>query len=356
MEPLKEKLTGFQKRLELLIAKIDTAEKQKRIKEIELESANPGFWDDRQRAEKLMQELTELTRQQEALSGLGKRIEEAQIGLDLMSQDEAEKELREIGKGLDGLELKTFLSGPYDRNDAILSIHSGQGGTEAMDWAEMLERMYLRFIEKKGWKAEVVDLTPGEEAGIKSATITINGHYAYGYLKGEAGTHRLVRQSPFNADRLRQTSFALIEVLPKIEETAAVQTKEGDLEWEFFRSSTQGGQNVQKVSTAVRVRHKPTGITVTCQSQRYQEQNRKIALLLLTAKLWAAAVVQTKEEKEKIKGEYKVAGWGNQIRSYVLHPYKLVKDLRTGVESSNPESVLDGDLDLFVEAEVKNVV
>jgi peptide chain release factor 2 len=261
-----------------------------------------------------------------------------------------------LEKNLSQLELKTFLSGPYDKNNAILTIHAGQGGVEAMDWAEILQRMYLRFAQRRGWNSDIVDLTRGEEAGVKSVTLTINGSYVYGYLKGEAGVHRLVRQSPFNADRLRQTSFALVEVLPEIEETEEISINENDLEWDFFRSSGHGGQNVQKVSTAVRVRHKPTGIVVTSQSQRYQEQNRKIALTLLRAKLWVEAETKAREEEKKLKGTVKIAGWGNQIRSYVLHPYKMVKDLRTEVETSDPESVLDGDLNLFVEAELKGVV
>jgi peptide chain release factor 2 len=222
-----------------------------------------------------------------------------------------------------------------------------------MDWAEMLLRMYLRYAERMGWKTDVVDQTKGEEAGVKSVTVQVYGTYAYGYLKGEVGVHRLVRQSPFNADKLRQTSFAEVEVLPEVEEAAGVEIKDDDLEWEFFRSSSQGGQNVQKVSTAVRIHHKPTGIIVTCQSQRFQEQNRKIALGLLRAKLWVLAEARVKAQEKELKGEHKTTGWGNQIRSYVLHPYKMVKDLRTQVESSNPDKILDGELDLFIAAELK---
>jgi peptide chain release factor 2 len=272
---------------------------------------------------------------------------------DLGMEKELSQEIKKLKKELAKVELETFLSGPYDKEDAILSIHAGQGGTEAMDWAQMLLRMYLRYGENRGWQVEIVDQTPGEEAGIKSATLMVTGPLAYGYLKGEAGTHRLVRQSPFNADRLRQTSFALVEVLPRIEETPEIKIKEDDLEWQFFRASTQGGQNVQKVATAVRLRHKPTDTTVTCQTQRYQEQNRKIALQLLQAKLWALAEARAKEEKKKLKGGRTKAAWGTQIRSYVLHPYKMVKDLRTGVETKEVDKVLDGELDDFVMAELK---
>lgn len=356
MEELKEKLKECQKRLALIIQKLGLEEKKKRISELEKESEKSDFWQDIQRSQKLMAELSSLKEEVEMVEKLEKKTVDAQTMIDLGMEAELKQGASEIEKDLEKLELQTFLAGPYDKNEAILAIHAGQGGTEAMDWAQMLERMYLRYAENKGWQTDIVDQTPGEEAGVKSATMTISGPYAYGYLKGEAGVHRLVRQSPFNADRLRQTSFALVEVLPKIDQTPEVKIKDEELEWQFFRASTQGGQNVQKVSTAVRLRHKPTGIVVTSQSQRYQQQNRKIALSLLLAKLWVLAKARAKEEKQKIKGEYKIAGWGNQIRSYVLHPYKMVKDLRTEVESSQPEKVLNGELEQFIEAELKSMV
>jgi peptide chain release factor 2 len=263
-------------------------------------------------------------------------------------------EVSSLEKILHKIKLQSFLSGVYDSKNAIISIHAGQGGVEAMDWSGMLYRMYLRFAEKRGWSTETIELSEGEEAGIKSITFKVIGSFCYGYLKGEAGTHRLVRQSPFNADKLRQTSFALVGVLPELAsvDLPGIEIKDEDLDWQFFRSSSQGGQNVQKVSTAVRVIHKPTGIAVTAQSQRFQEQNRKIALELLRAKLWLLAEERKKKEVKEIKGEYRPASWGNQIRSYVLHPYKMVKDLRTGVETANCEAVLDGELDEFVEAEL----
>ena len=335
-------IQDFKSRIETLKKKIDVETLQKRAGEIEMEMGKPEFWQDQESARCLTQELSEIKKDLEELEKLDSYL--------------TDQNFLALEKILQDLELKTFLSGPYDKNNAILSIHAGQGGVEAMDWAEILERMYLRYAERKNWQTDVVDFNPGEEAGVKSVTITVNGPYAYGYFKGEAGVHRLVRQSPFNADRLRQTSFAKVEVLPEIEETSEIKISENDLSWEFFRASSKGGQNVQKVSTACRLRHKPTGIVVTSQSQRYQEQNRKIALSLLRAKLWDFQQEKTKEEKQKIKGEVKIAGWGNQIRSYVLHPYKMVKDLRTKTETSEVEKVLDGEIDNFVEAELKGVV
>jgi peptide chain release factor 2 len=322
-------------------------QKRKRLKELELKSSDPTLWEDQSKARALMQELGDLNKEINKVEKIEERIK----NLDKLSPEE-EKELE---KEIKELRVLTYLSGKYDSKNAIVSIHAGQGGTEAMDWVSMLYRMYLRFCERKGWKTTTLDLSKGEEAGIKSVTFKVKGLYAYGNLKGEVGTHRLVRQSPFNADNLRQTSFALVEVLPELEEVDLpdIEINDDDLEWQFFRASSQGGQNVQKVSTAVRLKHKPTGIVVTAQTERYQEQNRKNALNLLRAKLWALEEEKKKGEVAEIKGEYQPASWGTQIRSYVLHPYKMVKDLRTKVETSNTEAVLDGNIDEFIEAELK---
>jgi len=320
-------------------------EKRKRLSQLEAESADPELWDNQERARGLMQRLGDLKQEIEEVEKLEEEIKM------LSELSEAKK----IEKKLEKLKLKTLLSGPYDAKNAVVSIHAGQGGVEAMDWANMLYRMYLKFCEKRGWKTRVLDISAGEEAGIKSITFKAEGANAYGYLKGEAGTHRLVRQSPFNADKLRQTSFALVEVLPELEEKDLpdIKIRDEDLQWQFFRASTQGGQNVQKVSSAVRVKHKPTGITVTSQAERSQEQNRKIALGLLRSKLWALEQERAQKEKKELKGEYRPASWGTQIRSYVLHPYKMVKDLRTEVQTADTEAVLDGNLDEFIEAELK---
>ncbi|MCL5433213.1 MAG: peptide chain release factor 2 [Patescibacteria group bacterium] len=334
-------MEDIKRRLEIILKKIDTDGERKKIREIEAESAEPSFWKDHNYASSKMKELSDLQKELEELD----QVEE-------LIRDGKEKEAEDIISRLENL---LYFSHPYDQGPAILSIHSGQGGVEAMDWAEMLFRMYTRFFEKKGWRYEVIEEIAGEEAGVKSVVIVVSGKYVYGFLKGEAGTHRLVRQSPFNADNLRQTSFALVEVLPEIEESSEIDIKEDDLDWEFYRASSHGGQNVQKVSSAVRLKHKPTGIVVTAQKERYQGQNRENALKILRARLWLMQEEKIKKQEQELKGGYKTPGWGNQIRSYVLHPYHMVKDLRTGFETSDTQGVLDGNIDQFIEEELKKI-
>jgi len=345
MQDLKRKIERLSETLNELKKSLNLEEKKKEFSKLETESADPKLWDNQERARRIMQKLGDLNQEIEEIEKLEEKIKT------LSELSEVEK----TEKRLEKLKLKSLLSGPYDAKNAMISIHAGQGGVEAMDWTNMLYRMYLKFCESRGWKTQTLDMSPGEEAGIKSVTFKAEGSNAYGYLKGEVGTHRLVRQSPFNADKLRQTSFASVEVLPEFEEMDLpdIKIKDEDLKWQFFRASAQGGQNVQKVSTAVRVKHKPTGITVTSQTERSQEQNRKIALDLLRSKIWLLEQEKAQKREKEIKGEYKPASWGTQIRSYVLHPYKMVKDLRTEVQTSDTEGVLGGKLDEFIEAELK---
>jgi len=329
----------LKKRATELLIRLDMDGMHKHIRELTAESMHENFWKDPEVAAGKMQEL----------AALQKELSDAEDFSLLLELGEEEKLRSEITR----LEFALYLSGPYDKGNAIIALHAGQGGTEAMDWTQMLYRMYTRYIERKGWKMEEMDYTPGDEAGIKSVTLEVTGRFAFGFLKAEVGVHRLVRQSPFNADKLRQTSFAMVEVLPIVSGDVGVDIREEDLDWEFYRSGGKGGQNVNKVSTAVRLKHKPSGIIVASQAQRYQGQNREFALKMLRAKLWEVEEAKRRSQDKAFRGEYKTPGWGNQIRSYVLHPYHMVKDLRTEYETGATDKVLDGDLEDFILAYLK---
>ncbi len=349
-----------------LLTSSDLTELKESHSALQQETYAADFWD-RPDAQAVMQKLSGLKSRVDTIEAVQHGRDELSTLLELASEtDDADDEeslvpdiqshLQALRAANDELELTQFLDGPYDEHGAILSIHPGQGGTEAMDWAEMLSRTYDRYFEKKDWKHTLTEMTRGEEAGIKSVSYEIEAPYAFGYLKHEKGTHRLVRLSPFNSDNLRQTSFALVEVLPLLDESdTSIELSDSELEWNFSRAGGAGGQSVNKTNSAVELTHTPSGITVKCREERSQVQNKQRALRLLKAQLAAKQEAEREKELAKVKGEHSHASWGNQIRNYVLHPYKLVKDTRTEQETSDADGVLDGDLDPFVMAAVRQL-
>jgi peptide chain release factor 2 len=335
----------------------DVPGKQRELDRLEQQSFSPELWSDQDRAQALMRQLAsvreevtpwlEMRREAEELQGLHELAIEA--AEDSVAEEVAQRSAQ-LAQRLEELEFQLQLSGPYDRRPALLAVHAGAGGTESQDWTQMLLRMYLRWAERHRYETDVLDLSEGEEAGVKSATIEVRGPLAYGYLKSERGVHRLVRLSPFDQAHRRHTSFALVEVMPLVESDVVVDIRPDDLKLDTFRSGGPGGQNVNKVNTAVRLTHLPSGVVVTCSTERSQLQNRETAMKMLRSKLLEIELEKREQEQAALKGEHVEAAWGNQIRNYVLHPYRMVKDERTGLETSDTSAILDGDLDEFIQA------
>jgi peptide chain release factor 2 len=325
--------------------------------------SQPEFWNSQEHAKDVSQKADELQKEVQRWEKLQKEVDDLleiakidQADKDVNLREEVEKKYKTLIKQYEEYEFITLMNGEYDRNDAILSLHAGTGGIDAQDWSEMLLRMYLRFSERKGFTATIIQESKGSEAGIKSATIMIRGLWAYGYLKAEAGVHRLVRISPFDAEKMRHTSFALLEVIPDLGDVADIEIKDDELRIDTYRSSGHGGQSVNTTDSAVRITHIPTGLTVACQNERSQLQNKEFALKIIKNKLFQLKQKERKEKSDKLKGETLSAEWGNQIRSYVLHPYKMVKDHRTKFETVEPDKVLDGELEDFIEAYLRKEI
>jgi len=352
-----EKLKQLEQKITTALRAVDLAGKAQKLHALEMLMQAPEFWQDQQKAKTVSQEAAHLSQQIAQWQDITKMVsdtlalaKEDAEDLDVNLRKEIDLQTQNLEKKYYDLERELLLSGQYDSRSAILSIYAGAGGDDAQDWAEMLSRMYLRYAEKQTWQATILDASRGTETGIKSMTILVTGSYVYGFLKSEKGVHRLVRLSPYDADKARHTSFALVEVLPDLDEVEEVQIDEKDLRLDTFMSSGKGGQSVNTTYSAVRIVHLPTGIAVSCQNERSQLQNKATAMKILKAKLQILKDEQQAAEIKDLKGEHKEAAWGNQIRSYVLHPYKMVKDMRTEYEESDPESVLDGNLLGFVDS------
>ena len=341
-----EQLKELQSKIISAMELLKISDLKRKMAQLEKEMNAPNFWVNQKTAQTVTQDFSDIKNEVEKWENLAKRVNDllelSQSG-DESLVGEIVKQTDELAKEYEGYELSLLLNGPYDNNNAIVAIHAGSGGTEAQDWAEMLLRMVLRFCEKMKWKVEILDESRGAEAGYKSIMFNVSGRNVYGYLKSENGTHRLVRISPFDAEKMRHTSFALIEVLPEIDDEVKVDLKPEDLRIDTFMSGGKGGQSVNTTYSAVRIVHVPTGITVSCQNERSQQQNKETAMKILKSKLFKLEEEKMAKERNELRGEYKSAEWGNQIRSYVLHPYHMVKDHRTDYESADPEGVLEGN-------------
>lgn len=360
LDQMKTEILTYEEPLAEVRDSLDLVNKSKRIEELEMEMAAPGFWDDPDRSNLKMKELKNLKDTVDEVNGLSTQYDDILTLIEMGYEENDESmvaeirgELEEFIAKLDALRISTLLSDEYDKNNAILKLNAGAGGTESCDWCSMLYRMYSRWAERKGFAVDVLDYLDGDEAGIKSVTFQVNGMNAYGYLKSEKGVHRLVRISPFNAQGKRQTSFVSLDVMPDIEEDLDVEIDEKDLRIDTYRSSGAGGQHINKTSSAIRITHIPTGTVVQCQNERSQFQNKDKAMQMLKAKLYLLKKEANVEKLSDIRGEVKDIAWGNQIRSYFLQPYKLVKDLRTDVETGNADAVLDGAIDPFINGYLK---
>ena len=360
IDELKAKLGGMKTAVDDLRDALSIEASEKRLAELEHQMTMPGFYDDQARSQKVISEMGEVKNKLERFGKLSTQYEEAETLLLMIEEEndpslaaEGEEAVNGVEKSIDELQLMTMLNGEYDHNNAILTFHAGTGGTEAQDWAEMLYRMYNKWAAAHGMSVEVLDYQDGDEAGMKSASMMVKGANAYGLLKSENGVHRLVRISPFDANARRQTSFSSLEVMPELDNNINIEINPADIEMQVYRSSGAGGQHINKTSSAVRLIHKPTGIVVSCQTQRSQFQNRDYAMEMLKAKLYQIAKQQHMDKIDDIKGVQNEIAWGHQIRSYVFMPYTLVKDNRTGYESSNVQAVMDGDLDGFIFAYLK---
>ena len=357
LEDLKPEISALQGRLAEMEKALDVTNKKEKIAELEYKMGEPTFWDDAELAQKINQELNDVKISVDKYEALLAKFDDVQVMWEIGMEEKDESmeadvkaDMEAVDRALEELQLEVMLSGPYDGNNAILTLHAGAGGTEAQDWTSMLLRMYGRYAERHGFTVETADLLPGDEAGVKSATLMIKGHNAYGFLKSEKGVHRLVRISPFDSAARRHTSFCACDIMPEIDDAVEVDINMDEVRVDTYRASGAGGQHINKTSSAVRMTHEPTGVVVQCQNQRSQLQNREQCLRMLRAKLFE--LEQEKKEKElaALEGDQQKIEWGSQIRSYVFHPYNMVKDHRTNAETGNTQAVMDGDIDMFIEA------